>query len=655
MDGETMIRVSLGEYHSSAITSEGRIFTWGNNDYGRLGDGSTTIRNTPVSLDLYIPEQDRIETFTYQDDITYTPTREGYALDGWYRDINLTTPMTFTTMPAEDITLYAKWDVVTYDITYVMDGGTNGSNPSGYTIETSTITLSDPIKEGHTFGGWYDHSDFTGDSITQILLGTTGPINLHAKWTINQYTVHYAIVTDDYDPLQDIPLDLGETIIQVSFGSDHSSAITSEGRIFTWGYNIYGQLGDGTQAFKSTPTDITHQFSLTAGEKIIQVTLGIAHSSAITSEGRLFTWGWNNFGQLGDGTTANRTTPTDITHQFNLNIGEKIIQASLGHGHSAVITSESRIFIWGWNNNGQLGDGTSSNRLKPTNITHRFYLPAGETIIQVSLNMNHSSAITSEGRIFTWGHNIFGQLGDGTTSNRTKPTDITHQFNLNIGETIIQVSLGWYHTSAITSEGRIFTWGNPASGQLGSNPIGDNRIPNDITSSFGLSAGETIIQVEFGGNHSSVITSEGRVFTWGSNNYGQLGDGTTSNRTIPTDITDQFDLMDGETIIQVEFGGSHSSVITSEDRIFTWGLNNYGQLGDGTTSNRSTPEELGFYMPEPDSIMIHTYQDVLDDYIPFREGYIFDGWYLDVDLTIAFTLTTMPAEDILLYGKWVEA
>src|SRR5690554_2137783 len=226
------------------------------------------------------------------------PTKVGYTFAGWYSDSNLNTPYTFTTMPAEDITLYAKWNIITYSINYELDGGDNHvSNPSSYTVETNTITLSEPSKEGYTFSGWYSDEQYTVE-VLEITQGSIGDITLYAKWSINNYTVNY--YNHDYDSLSTIPLIPGETIIQVSLGYGYSAALTSSGRLFTWGSNSSGQLGDGTTTNKLTPTEITNRFSLATGDKIIQVSLGRNHSAALTSSGRLFTWGSNSSGQLGD-------------------------------------------------------------------------------------------------------------------------------------------------------------------------------------------------------------------------------------------------------------------------------------------------------------------------------------------------------------------
>nr|WIF89110.1 InlB B-repeat-containing protein [Acholeplasma laidlawii] len=579
------------------------------------------------------------------------PTKAGYTFGGWYSDSDLTTAYIFTSMPSSNRTLYAKWNIITYGIDYELDDGDNHvSNPSSYTVETNTITLSEPSKEGYTFSGWHSDEQYTVE-VLEITQGSIGDITLYAKWTINNYTVNYYI--HDYYSLSTIPLIPGETIIQVSLGGSHSAALTSSGRLFTWGRNYYGQLGDGTTTDKYSPTEITSQFSLSTGDQIISVSLGQYHSTALTSSGRLFTWGYNNSGQLGNGATFNRSTPTEITSRFSLATGDRIIQVSLGYKHSAALTSSGRLFTWGYNDYGQLGDGTTfTDKYTPTEITSRFSLATGDKIIQVSLGYTHSAALTSSGRIFTWGSNGNGQLGDGTTTNRSTPTEITSRINLATGDKIIQFSLGFYYSAALTSSGRLFTWGYNIDGRLGDGTARDKYTPTEITSQFSLSTGDQIISVSLGGGHSTALTSSGRLFTWGSNADGRLGDGTTTNLSTSTEITSRFNLVTGDKIIQVSLGGSHSAALTSSGRLFTWGSNADGRLGDGTTTNLSTPAEITqahYELLHSDTVI---YNQNITEYMPIREGYTFSSWFSDTNLTIPYMFRTMPAVDVLLYGKW---
>ena len=267
------------------------------------------------------------------------------------------------------------------------------------------------------------------------------------------------------------------------------------------------------------------------------VSLGSSHSSALTTTGRVFMWGSNSYGQLGDGTSTNGFVPTEITSRFSLAAGDKITSLFLGSSHSSALTTTGRVFMWGFNDNGKLGDGTTTDRNIPTEITSRFSLAAGDQIISLSLGGYHSSALSETGRVFMWGYNWpFGLLGDGTTTSRNIPTEITSKFSLSEGDQIISLTLGWSHSSALTSFGRVFMWGSNGDGQLGDGTSTNGFVPTEITSRFSLAASDQIISLSLGAYHSSALSETSRVFMWGFNGYGQLGDGTSNNRNVPTEI-----------------------------------------------------------------------------------------------------------------------
>lgn len=370
----------------------------------------------------------------------------------------------------------------------------------------------------------------------------------------------------------------------MSLGGNHSAAISTTGQIYTWGLNFRGQLGDGTNTNKSIPKNITGQFNFKNDELVNYISLGFGYSALITSTNRVFTFGYNGYGQLGDGTTVDRFTPLDITDQFELYSGETMITILIEE-HAAALTSSGRLFTWGYNLYGQLGDGTTQNRLKPTDITGNLNLETNETVKQISLGTHQTAALTSTGRIFVWGANRSYALGDGTQIDQLLPKEITNQFDLGIEESINQVYLGNGYGSALTSIGRIFTWGYNKNGQLGDGSTISKPGPIDITPQFNFEEGETIKQLSLGDNHAGALTTLGRIFRWGDNMFGQSGDDIKTDDLLPIDITRQFNLYKNEKILHIELGSFHSAVITTNGRIFTWGNNDYGQLGNNKISD----------------------------------------------------------------------
>ena len=263
-------------------------------------------------------------------------------------------------------------------------------------------------------------------------------------------------------------LDPDDKIVMVNLGTEHSSALSQEGRVFTWGRGSSGGLGTNATVQRTSPSERTTAGALNnldPDDKIVMVNLGREHSSALSQEGRVFTWGRNRNGQLGDGTTIDRLTPVEITTSGalnNLDPDDKIVMVNLNNGHSSAISEKGRVFTWGLNNLGRLGDGTTTQRTSPVEITTSGALnnlDPDDKIVMVSLGLGYSSALSEKGRVFTWGNNSNGRLGDGTTTQRTSPVEITTSgalSNLDPNDKIIMVNLGAGNSSALSQEGRVF-------------------------------------------------------------------------------------------------------------------------------------------------------------------------------------------------------
>ena len=282
------------------------------------------------------------------------------------------------------------------------------------------------------------------------------------------------------------------------------------------------------------------------------LSLGDYHSGVIAQDGSLYMWGVNDFGQIGDGTTKNRYKPTKIL--------DHVVSVSLGDYYSGAITQDGSLYMWGSNVYGQIGDGTTEDRYKPTKIL--------DHVIAVSLGYCHSGAITQDGSLYMWGSNDSGQIGDGTTEDRYKPTKILDH--------VIAVSLGVSHSGAITQDGSLYMWGSNSRGGIGDGTTEVRYKPTKIL--------DHVIAVSLQTGNSGAITQDGSLYMWGSNVYGEIGDGTEEDRYKPTKILDH--------VIAVSLGVSHSGAITQDGSLYMWGWNSDGQIGDGTTKARYTPTQI---------------------------------------------------------------
>jgi uncharacterized repeat protein (TIGR02543 family) len=335
---------------------------------------------------------------TVQPDSFISPpnvSKEGHTLEGWYTSLNggvtLENKWNFLTDSVNiDFTLYASWTINQYTITFITNGGDVIQNQTNNYNET--VDIPNATREGYSFEGWFTDINLT-QSYTASATMPAQSITLYAKWNlIAQF---------------------------VSLSSSHSSALSPTGQVFMWGSNGNGQLGDGTTTDRIVPTEITSYFLPFLW--IISLSLGKNHSSALSATGRVFVWGNNYFGELGDGTTTDRYVPTEITSRFLLEESDQIISLSLGIYYSSALSATGRVFMWGNNEYGQLGDGTTTIKFVPTEITSAFSLAEGGQIILLSLGAFHSSALSTTGQVFMWGNNEYGRLGDGTTTNRNVP------------------------------------------------------------------------------------------------------------------------------------------------------------------------------------------------------------------------------------------
>ena len=333
--------------------------------------------------------------------------------------------------------------------------------------------------------------------------------------------------------------------------------------LFTWGFNGSGGLGDGTTSNRSSPVS-----SAGGGTIWSIVSAGNSHTIAIKSDGTLWTWGNNGSGRLGDGTITNRSSPGTVAGGGT----SWCFAAAGGYDNSAAIKTDGTLWTWGRNNpSSVLGDGTSSNRSSPGTTAG-----GGTTWCMVSIGAGgHGLAIKTDGTLWAWGGNSFGQLGDGTTTARTSPITVAGG-----GTTWCAVSAGNSHSAGVKTDGTLWTWGFNGSGRLGDGTTTNRSSPGTLSG-----GGTTWCAVCLGALYGVGLKTDGTLWTWGSNSNGRLGDGTTTSRSSPGTVAGG-----GTTWCAIAAGrNNHSAAIKTDGTLWTWGGNGYGQLGDNTLTARSSP------------------------------------------------------------------
>ena len=365
------------------------------------------------------------------------------------------------------------------------------------------------------------------------------------------------------------------------------------------------------------PTTITPPDSASRGIRFNQVSGGknsnYGFSLAVGSDGNAYAWGNNNRGQLGDGTTSQRTTPVrvrtpDRSTYPDLPKDFTYVQVSAGYSHSLAVGSDGNAYAWGNNTYGQLGNNTTS-RNTPVRIGKPADLPKDFIYVQVSAGYNHSLALGSDGNAYPWGLNNSGQLGDGTTTSRSTPVrmrtpDRSTYPDLPKDFTYMQVSAGYSHSLAVGSDGNVYAWGYNSTGQLGNNSYSSSSVPvrvRDPTSPGDASKGLQAAQVSGGYHYSLALGNDGNAYAWGVNSSGQLGNPNAGIRSlVPVPVVFNLQLV----ITGVRFDQTPVSGLTRGDGGSVSVFTPAHQPGTVTVSVDYT---LGGAAQTPDTTLRYTY------------------------------------------------
>ncbi|XP_040439804.1 RCC1 and BTB domain-containing protein 1 isoform X6 [Falco naumanni] len=239
----------------------------------------------------------------------------------------------------------------------------------------------------------------------------------------------------------------GKKISSLSYGSGpHVVLCTEDGEVYAWGHNGYSQLGNGTTNQGITPVQVCTNLLI---KKVVEVACGSHHSMALSFDGDLYAWGYNNCGQVGSGSTANQPTPRRVSNCLQ---GKMVVGIACGQTSSMAVVNNGEVYGWGYNGNGQLGLGNNGNQLTPCRVGALH----GVCILQIACGYAHTLALTDEGLLYAWGANTYGQLGTGNKSNQLSPMQIMME-----KERVVEIAACHSaHTSAAkTQSGQVYMWG----------------------------------------------------------------------------------------------------------------------------------------------------------------------------------------------------
>jgi len=554
---ERITHVEAGGYHSMAVTSSGAVYSWGDNEFGQCGfplKKQHILKPTKIeNLESCLDEDEKITKIVAGSEHSLAMTSKGSVL-GW------------------------------------------GKNKFNQTGVSGKATVESPTKLA------FENLLEEGETIEQLCAGSCHSLVLTSNHMIycwgrdqngqcglgdNQLSIEQPTKLMYFEEY----LDDGDYVTQISAGGQHTLAVTNNGDLYCWGWNSDKQCGpirkSGLPAKRiSIPTKLTFfEENLNGEEKVIHVEAGTDHSFALTSEGSLYSWGANSYGQCGlDMNQPNKIgEPTRLTYLDKYDNTTRVTPINVSeNGITQLFAGCSHTFALSNN-----GTGYACGRLvgiitKPGKITYLDdKLNDDESIAQFSVGDDTCFARTTNGVIYSWGDNKFGQCGLGNiTLNFNNPMRIFFFDDcLSNGEVIINIDSGHQHALALSNRGNLYSWGENREGQCGLSKNLDNMlIPAKIEINALLDDDEEIVQLAPGRNHNLVLTSKGSVLSWGSNEKCQCGVGKTKENIFKPVKLNQF-WQDDESIVQLAAGRVHSMALMSNGTVYTWGSNDYGECG----------------------------------------------------------------------------
>jgi alpha-tubulin suppressor-like RCC1 family protein len=567
---QSWTKISVGLSHTIAIRSDGLLFAWGDNSFGQLGDNTRVSKSSPIPIgnSSWIAIAAGVVSLAIRSDNTlWTWGDNSFGFLGQNdNNISRSSPIQIGT---------SSWTAVATGLSVSIAiradnrlfswgralGGTLGLNDdiprsSPTQIGTSTWTSVD-VSNSNAIAIRSDGALFTwgegasGGLGNGVVINRSSPVqvtSLLSETSVNSYATYIGSSTPYL------------SWTQLAAGSSTFAGITSDGRLWTWGLNASGQLGNNTIVDVSYPIPIGTSSWTQVSISRDGTPSGTLHTMyAIRRDGALFSWGNNNFGQTGLSDRVHRSSPVQVGTSSWTSI-------NAGLSYAGAIRTDGGLFVWGNPTiNGVLGTNDAISRSSPVQL-------GTSSWISINCGYAHTAAILSTGALFTWGLNTNGQLGSNTILARSSPVQVGTS-------SWVAVSTGGSTTAAIRSDRGLFTWGSAIAGALASNAVIHRSSPVQVgTSSW--------TAISSSGNNTLARRTDGAIFGWGINGIGQIGDGTVTNKSSPVQIGTS-----SWTIVSVNGDSNNvaSGAIRSDGRLYTWGAGNTGQLGIFRLNDQSSP------------------------------------------------------------------
>ena len=576
--GNDINKICAGNDSTLIIKEDGTVWTSGRNRYGELGVGDTSNRTTYTKLTLedgteikakYGELNSSITTILGKDGKVYTTGYNGY---GQLSNGTTTNSLKLKPMLNEDGTevtdaiLIKTGEMSDADINtgIIKKDGTvwvSGDNTYGQIGNSGNTSATYLSKMGDGFLNYPEKVITVGvdksQKINPLLFNIQDDMNVYTDSTTKVGTLNYEIEDSNVAELTTLGMITGKQ--------------------------------QGITKIKVTDTSTKRTTSIwvkVVNDSNIQVSLGYKFSLALKQDGTVWSWGQNNNGELGLGNTTEYSEPQQIT-----DIKEKITDVKTGYYHSIALTEKGEVYTWGYNGNGQLGNGTREDSLVPVKVTGL------ENIAKIDAYKYITIALTQNGEVYVWGsgygakpvklnftRKIIDVSGNLVLAENRKAYNLDE--TKSYGKDLIKVVAGYNHYLGLTSDGEVYAWGSNSYGQLGNGNNTSSSTAVKVVTPDGKSNMTNIVDISAGDSYSIITDKDGKVYTFGY--YGDYRTANTVHSNKPVEIQDLY-----KTELVAASEGGHTAIVDWDGNVYTVGLNDYGQLGLKDTTTRSKFEKIG--------------------------------------------------------------
>ncbi|MCL2451782.1 IPT/TIG domain-containing protein [Candidatus Saccharibacteria bacterium] len=572
--GVKISQVATGEQHSFAIDDQGDVYAWGYNISGQLGD--STVGNSYVPI-LISDGAVASSALTAGVNIVQVAAGEAHSLalddqgnvyawgDNYYGQIGDIT-VNWSAVPIN--TDFSNFD--SSPPTVIFDaGGAPAPCTNVVVVNSTTITCT---TSAHAVA-LVDVAVTIGGS-TATLPNSFQYYDVPSAPTITSITPNYGLETGGTNvTITGTDFRLSPPMVDGISAFESYSCGIYDGKAYCWGYNNRGQLGDGSTDDSPVPVAVDTTGVL-GGKTVTAIADGASssHTCAI-ADGKAYCWGRNNRGQLGDGSTNDSLVPIAVDTTGVLG-GKTVTAITAGRLYTCAV-ADGQAYCWGANDSGGLGDDSTDQSLVPVAVDTTGVL-GGKTVTDITAGDNNTCAI-ADGKAYCWGNNWSGQLGDGSTDNSLIPVAVDTTGVLG-GKTVTAITASSNNTCAI-ADGKAYCWGDNVYGGLGDGSTNQRLFPVAVDTT-GVLGGKTVTSIDTDYLFTCAV-ADAQAYCWGYNSNGQLGDGSTNQSLIPVAV-DTTGVLGGKTVTAIAVGYNHTCAI-ADGRTYCWGDNASGELGDDST------------------------------------------------------------------------